>query len=150
MPKDGVTKPKFRIQAKNLFLTYPKCGEPKGDLLDHLKTFGPDVGYGVVARELHEDGSYHLHALVCFRTKYSTRDQRSFDWRGHHPNVQPARVVLDVANYVRKDKDFIEYGTLPDSATGRGADWESITNATDVASFMSLVKEQAPKVINIF
>lgn len=145
----AVSNPKFRFQAKNVFLTYPKCAEPKEDLLAHLQTLGPELGYGVVSHELHADGSDHLHALACFKTKYSTRDKRSFDWRGHHPNIQPARVVLDVANYVRKDKDFVEFGTLPDSATRGTADWESIANATTKSDFMTLVKEKAPKVIYV-
>jgi hypothetical protein len=136
----------FRFNARNVFLTYPKCAADKLDLLNHFKTFKPTVAYGIVSHELHEDGSDHLHALIGFVKKYSTRDQRSFDFRDHHPNIQSPRVLSDVADYVRKDGDFVEFGALP-IACGGTDKWKSIADSPDFASFMKNCKELSPKVI---
>lgn len=138
----------FRFNARNVFLTYPQCGGTTSeDLLAHFKTFIPPISYGLVSRELHADGSPHLHALFGWSKKYSTRDPRSFDFRNLHPNVQSPRVLSDVAAYVRKDGSFVEFGPVP-TAGGGGADkWRSIADATQFTDFMNLAKELAPKVL---
>lgn len=137
----------FRFNAKNVFLTYPKCSETKEDLREYFKTFEPPVAFGIIAHELHEDGTDHLHAVIGFKTKYSTRDQRSFDWRGFHPNIQSPRVLSDVISYVRKDGAVVEFGSIPNSNARGSANWESISNAASKSDFMSLVKTESPKVI---
>lgn len=97
------------------FLTYPQCPLPKETLMAHLKTLsGSEI---VVCRELHEDGSPHLHAYV----KLSEPVLRSvaptfFDVETYHGNYQPCRSWRAVNDYVKKDGDFIEYGISTESA----------------------------------
>lgn len=109
---------RYRLQAKQVFLTYPQCGVSKEELADHLMGLRETVRL-VVAQEKHEDGSPHLHAYVNFREKLRTTDSRFFDYQGHHPNVQPAQSPAAVVKYVQKDGDFIQ----------RGIDMEQFTQA---------------------
>lgn len=52
-----------------------------------------------------------------FQRKFRTRNVRyfdlQFDGRGFHPNVQAARDLQDVYNYVTKHGDFVEEGDKP-------------------------------------
>lgn len=60
----------FRLQAKNVFLTYPQIGEPISaeDAGIHLSAIaGPDRDYIAVAVALHQDGGHHLHVLLTFK-----------------------------------------------------------------------------------
>jgi len=91
----------FRLNCRNVFLTYPRCPiEPKqlGEFLQHLR---PAI-YIHVVREQHEDGTPHLHCLLQWVDKYNLRDERKFDFNGHHPNIQPARDVAAIDDYISK------------------------------------------------
>lgn len=91
----------FKLQAKNIFLTYPRCSLTKDELLVFLKTFNPVKV--VIGKELHADGTPHLHALLKLANRLTTRDERVFDLSGHHPNIQPCRNVTATERYVTKD-----------------------------------------------
>jgi len=56
---------KFRIQAKNYFLTYPHRSLTKDEALTQLQNISTPVNklFIRVSRELHEDGEPHLHVL---------------------------------------------------------------------------------------
>lgn len=97
---------KFRISTKKLFLTYPQCDVSKNDLLSYLKEKGHIVTY-YIGCEKHEDGNLHLHAAVHYSVKIDTRDERFFDYKGFHPNVQSARNWSSVCSYCSKGGDFI-------------------------------------------
>ncbi|XP_028098226.1 uncharacterized protein LOC114297948 [Camellia sinensis] len=109
---------RFRIQSKNIFLTYAQCSIPKERLLEKIRalftTRGPN--YVRVAHELHEDGQPHLHALVQFPYRFQTQDQRFFDVthdrnsRHFHSNVQRAYNHQNVLEYISKHGDYTEWG----------------------------------------
>lgn len=107
-------KRKFRLNAKNLFLTWPKNDADAGDVMNKiLERFGTDnVSYVCVSEELHEDGSPHLHALVCLKSPCNIRDASDLDvvGGGKHGNYQSTRKVSDVYKYVRKGGLFVEHG----------------------------------------
>ena len=51
----------FRLAAKHLFLTYPKCNlEPK-DALEQFNT-KLNIKEYIISQESHQDGDKHLHA----------------------------------------------------------------------------------------
>nr|AXX69972.1 truncated replication-associated protein [African cassava mosaic virus] len=54
--------PRFRIQAKNVFLTYPKCSIPKEHLLSFIQTLSlpSNPKFIKICRELHQNGEPHL------------------------------------------------------------------------------------------
>lgn len=105
---------KFRIDSKSWFLTYPKLDLGKEEALQLLllKLAGKPVQGAVVCRELHEDGTPHIHAYVLLEKQFSCKDVNFWDLNGHHGNYQKARNIKAVAKYIRKDGDFLEHGSL--------------------------------------
>lgn len=136
--------PGFRIQGKHFFLTYPRCDLPKEDLRTFLLSLYPEHGpHALVAREQHEDGSYHLHAAVTFERRIDCRDARRFDFLGHHPNLQRARSIQDVAEYISKDGDVT--GSLPEGNETRGGWSDIIDSSTTRGEFLQAVRRSYPR-----
>ena len=105
---------KFRIQSKSWFLTYPKLDKSKEEALALLKNKlagKPYVGM-VVCRELHEDGSPHIHAFVLLKDLFNCQNERFWDLDSHHGEYQKARDITAVAKYIKKDGDYIETASL--------------------------------------
>jgi len=98
----------FRLNAKNVFLTYPRCPVAPKTLGEHLSSLRA-TSFIQVSRERHEDGSYHLHALLQWVDKYNCRSERFFDFEQYHPNIQAVRNVGNVYEYINK--------ALPDNPT---------------------------------
>lgn len=110
----------FDLHSKNVYLTYPRCDIPKEEAIQQISTAVRDkpLSFIAVSHEHHIDGGDHLHALLCFDRKFRTRNERFFDLLGprgqrFHCNIQGARNVADVYQYVTKDGDFLEDGTKP-------------------------------------
>lgn len=104
----------FRIAAKNLFLTYPQCPIKCEEAATQLKaTFqNSSILYLHVVREKHEDGSPHLHVLICLEQKKSTTCASFADLVTEnsdgtttvfHGNYQCAKDPLSVKKYLEKD-----------------------------------------------
>ncbi|QCO93519.1 replication-associated protein [Gopherus associated circular DNA virus 5] len=150
--------PDFDLHAKHAFLTYPQCDIPAGDVLADLATIcGARWSFIAVGHELHEDGGDHLHALIAFKRKFRTRNERYFDLerggRRFHPNLQAARDLSDVYNYVTKDGDFVEQGDKPPCLLPPGQSRPSKRDAAfaaldaecdTVEDFMSALRERHP------
>lgn len=102
----------FRLQAKNLFLTYPRCTMEKELVRDNLKGyFKENIKWFVIAREDHEDGTPHIHIVVSLKEKAHIRKQEDLDKiTGSHGNYQAARNVMKCAKYAVKDQDYLEEG----------------------------------------
>nr|ABQ40205.1 RepA [Maize streak virus] len=105
----------FSHRNVNTFLTYPKCPE------------NPEIAcqmiwelvvrwiprYIVCAREAHKDGSLHLHALLQTEKPVRISDSRFFDINGFHPNIQSAKSVNRVRDYILKEPlAMFERGTF--------------------------------------
>lgn len=90
----------FRFNAKNAFLTYPHTDLP----LEHF--IGRSDKY-IIARELHQDGSAHVHCYLHFNHKVNTINQAFFDVEGRHPNIQACRSAAAVMAYVTKGCNYI-------------------------------------------
>jgi len=71
----------FRLQSKNLFLTFPQCETPLKQFAETITAFFAEytIEKGICCREEHEDGNHHLHAAICLRRKYNTRIASCFD-----------------------------------------------------------------------
>jgi len=128
----------FRFNAKNVFLTYPQCNLEKEFALEHFKIIFPNGFKHTIARERHADGGFHLHVLLCFNTKFSTRDERYFDIATHHPNIQPSRSVKNTNNYIKKDGDFIT--DIPETGG-----WLAALSASSREDFMEACKEASAR-----
>lgn len=111
-----------RKGAKGWFLTYPQCTATKEELLAALPSFSthPVVEW-VICRELHEDGSPHLHAFVKFGAKiFLDRAMNKFDFMGYHGNYQVAKSWAACSRYAKKDGDFIASFDTASAAQKRG------------------------------
>lgn len=104
-------EPKWRINAKNYFLTYSQCDYEPKDLMDYLLELEGDlIKWMVVAQELHEDGNPHLHVQIEYERARNLRNERHFDTDRYHPNVQGTRKLKKVGEYVTKGGDYVLYG----------------------------------------
>lgn len=138
---DGPSRP-FRLAARSVFLTYPRCSASGQELLDFLCGLEPTWVYATVGTEAHQDGTPHLHALVLFSKKRDIRNAKHFDWRGYHPNVQPTRSVPEAIAYVQKENCYVECGIRPLSKT---SNWSGVISCSDPASALSFVRENFPR-----
>jgi len=131
----------YNFNAKNCFATYPQsAGLTKARLLEFFKSVAETV-YVVVGEELHDDEGLHFHVLACWDSKVHRRDARWLDVDGFHPNIQVPRKISEVADYCKKDGDFVEEGELPKTKR----DWSVVVAAETRADMMLAVKEIAPR-----
>lgn len=111
---------RFRVRALRLFLTWPKVSQDAPDLgawSGFLRgVLSEDLSGGIVAREQHKDGDWHIHAFLEFRDRVTINDPRIYDYNGHHANIQSARSSAAVRKYITKDGDYESWGDiiLPD------------------------------------
>nr|ASU11082.1 replication associated protein [Tomato leaf curl New Delhi virus] len=151
---------KFRVNAKNVFLTFPKCPLPKETMLELLKNIEcpSDKLFIRVAQERHQDGSLHLHALIQFKGKAQFRNPRHFDVTHpnnssqFHPNFQGAKSSSDVKSYIEKDGDYIDWGVFQiDGRSARGGQQTAhdaaaeALNSGSVEAALDILREKLPK-----
>nr|QIJ32436.1 replication protein [Malvastrum yellow vein Honghe virus] len=151
---------KFLINAKNYFLTYPQCSLTKEEALSQLQNLNTPTNqkYIKICRELHKNGSPHLHVLVQFEGKYKCQNNRFFDLvsptrSAHfHPNIQGAKSSSDVKSYIHKDGDTLEWGEFQiDGRSARGGQqsandaYAKALNAGSKSEALNVIKELAPK-----
>lgn len=150
----------FRLQAKNLFITYPHCSLDKNTALDQIKLIqcSSNKKYIRVARELHENGEPHLHVLLQFEGKVQIYNPRHFDLiHPHtsavfHPNLQGAKSSTDVKRYIEKDGDYTEWGDFQiDGRSARGGQqtandaYAQALNTGNKQLALDTIRELAPK-----
>lgn len=99
----------FRLNARNIFLTYAQCSLDGNDLLLKLEQHEPTAVFIRVAAEQHEDGSPHLHALLRFPGKRDIRHADHFDFDGFHPKIEPCRNWKKSLNYLSKGGVFYDF-----------------------------------------
>lgn len=115
--KQEAVPKKFAIQAKTVFLTYPKSGCLRAqqvlDVVSALETQKVLRREGCVyAQEEHKDGTPHFHFLFKWDSEFRSRDAaKLFDVTddlgiNHHPNIQSARAPKKVQRYIEKVCDM--------------------------------------------
>ena len=104
MKKDTKEK-RFRLHSKSLFLTYPKANIPVEKAKEQLSKIliKNKISEFAIAKELHKDGSPHIHAWVKLTKKLDTINPRLLDLsdgeKTHHGEYENAK----------KDKSSMEY-----------------------------------------
>nr|CRL31558.1 replication associated protein (truncated) [Cotton leaf curl Burewala virus] len=151
---------RFKVQAKNYFITYPHCSLTKEEALSQIQAINTPSNkkYIKLCRELHEDGSHHLHVLIQFEGKFVCTNNRFFDLvsptrSAHfHPNIQGAKSSSDVKAYIDKDGDTLEWGEFQiDGRSARGGQqtandaYAAALNAGTKSEALRVIKELAPK-----
>lgn len=129
---------RWQLNAKRVFLTYPRCDIDRRIVFDKLKQLG--AIQVAVARELHQDGSFHLHCLAEWPGAVRTSNVRYFDIDGHHPNIQGCRDVRAVYAYITKaDSAFIGDFQFTDTSDY----YERLMRASDEGEFWDIAKSNA-------
>lgn len=101
----------FRLQAKTLYLTYPRCEVTAAECLNRIQEYFPELDWAVVGRELHQDGTPHLHCLIKLQQRYTTRRPSDLDaLAGKHGNYQACRNLRRCLEYVLKDGRYVQVG----------------------------------------
>nr|AGZ95035.1 replication associated protein [Tomato leaf curl Sudan virus] len=151
---------RFKINAKNYFLTYPHCSLSLSEALSQLQNLKTPVNklYIKICKELHENGEPHLHVLMQFEGKYQCTNNRFFDLvsttrSAHfHPNIKGAKSSSDVKSYIDKDGDTIEWGEFQiDGRAARGGQqsandaYAAALNTGSKSEALRIIKELAPK-----
>jgi len=111
--KDSSKKKKFRLQGKNLFLTYSQTdlALTREDILNQLSKLLCIKGY-LIAQELHQNGGTHFHVVVSLKKRCDIRNPKALDLlfnnKIYHGNYQVARNTNATKEYVLKtDKECI-------------------------------------------
>lgn len=115
-----------RFQGKKYFLTYPQCTLSKEEVSAFLQEHF-DVATFTVARELHQDGTPHIHACLLLSSSVNSTNIRLFDINGFHPNIKALKTLSDfqrVHKYCKKDGDYIS--NVEDKLTPRQALYKSL------------------------
>lgn len=112
------TTSSFRLNCQRLFLTYPRCDLPISDALQLLRS-KLDFEEYVIARELHQDGTPHLHVYLRRGEgkKFNIRSTTKLDLGQFHGNYQSVRSTAAVKKYVTKGNDF-DTNIPPDQLNG--------------------------------
>lgn len=116
----------FRLQGKQLLLTWPQCPMRKEAVMEIVKgKFAEENIICVcVCEEQHADGAPHLHACVILRTRCNIRgahtlDLVDVDGTVYHGDYRAARSSINALEYVRKGGNYCTYGEAPDDAKSR-------------------------------
>lgn len=96
----------FRLQARNLLLTYPNCDADPQQLLDFVRGI-LSVKHYSIGRERHESGEPHLHGFFQLERKCDLRGADCLDFLGFHGDYKAARKPDEAVKYTQKDGDFI-------------------------------------------
>ena len=135
----------FRIQSKQLFLTYAQCTLDGADVSNRLSNLL--APYGIicsrVGTEQHQDGGTHLHCYFKLNGRFETRNQRFFDLDGFHPNI--VSVIRDSKatwEYCGKDGNTIDVGTGPQDTVNK---WLAVVQAQTKEDAMAAALEASPK-----
>ncbi|AAB08932.1 replication-associated protein [Tomato leaf curl Karnataka virus] len=151
---------RFKLNAKNYFLTYPKCSLTKEEALSQFLNLQTPTSkkFIRICRELHEDGTPHLHVLIQFEGKFQCKNNRFFDLTSptrsahFHPNIQGAKSSSDVKTYMEKDGDILDHGVFQvDGRSARGGcqsandAYAEAINAGSKIEALNILREKAPK-----
>lgn len=93
----------FRLQGRNIFLTYPQCSEDPADLLDWLLIKCPNAIKIRTCQEKHQDGNPHLHAIIKSSKKIDIKNANYFDYVGKHPSIEKVKDFRKAWNYIGKE-----------------------------------------------
>lgn len=142
----------FRLNAKNIFLTYPKAHESETlELIKSriLKEF-PVIVYYIIACELHQDGTPHFHMVICIpnRVDYKGDSGRRclvklVQTHGDSGDFQTCRNINDCITYCKKDGTFIEHGIPP--VENRSSGFALALQADNVDAGMEIIIAQHPR-----
>lgn len=108
-------KKQFRINARQLFLTYPQCTTSREVAVSRIQEsplFKDNLEWVIVSQELHQDGNTHLHVGIRLKEKKLFSSVSFADFiGGQHGNYQAMKNMKKCVAYITKaDASFIAHG----------------------------------------
>lgn len=141
----------FEINAKNFFITIPQSGETtKEQVQTVLKSF-THYKSSIIAKELHQDGSPHIHVLVIFSRPIHIRSSTYFDRLANkHANIGSVRRFKACVTYAKKARDFITDNWEEDTTTSSNSRptnevYNLIAAATTKQEAMDILFRESPR-----
>jgi len=102
----------FKFDSATCFLTYAQSDLSIDQVYQFLQSIKP-VTWARICKENHADGGTHIHAVARWSTRVQSRNSRFLDIGSQHPNIQTIRSIKHALNYVAKDGEFEDFGTVP-------------------------------------
>ena len=105
----------FRMSAIKFFLTYKGKNEETGQKIgkQDLKNFilkNPNennsiinVQEYIISQQMYDSGQPHFHALISYSRRKEVTNQGHYDYLGIHPNIQTARNMKAILEYLYKE-----------------------------------------------
>nr|QKV51194.1 putative replication associated protein [Crucivirus sp.] len=134
---------KFRLQSKNLVLTWPKCYTSREQVREKCELhFAGNIRGYAIAQEAHKDGTPHIHVSMMLKERIDTKYENELDvLAGQHGNYQSARSLKKWTNYVLKsDVNAIKFGDILDDET-----WTTILQSSTVKEMWENLVKNKPR-----
>lgn len=129
----------FRIQGKELFITYSQTDGKHKDLLDFLDSKLNIEDY-IIAKEKHEKEGTHFHVYLNLATRCNITNCRYLDWIGHHPKIEICKSSSKVIRYTKKDGNYITNLSIQVYSRSR-----NLAKEGKWREAINLIIEEAPK-----
>lgn len=100
-------KKSYRLSCKHLLLTYPRLDKTKEQVLGALMEKKLSIKDYIVARELHNDGTPHIHVYLKLNLRVNYKDPHCLDIFGKHGSYESVRSIKAIYKYLVKGGDFI-------------------------------------------
>nr|ABQ14477.1 AC1 [Squash leaf curl virus] len=147
----------FRLTARNIFLTYPRCDVPKEEVLGELRILSVVSGkpnYVRVAREEHSDGAPALTRLKQLSGKSNNKELGIFPTNTQrrsarfHPKIRAPKETNAGKNYITKEGDYWQSGQYKvsgGSKSNRDDVYHNAVNAGSAGEALDIIKAGDPK-----
>ncbi len=146
----------FRLNAKQLFLTYSHCLIPKERVLELLEEKLGDIVEYVVASEKHKSGQPHIHCYIKLPRKINVRNASFFDLLdpmtgltviAKHPEsaYQGCRSPKAVWDYCIKDGKYVTNMQAPPHKNNVYAEALDRAKSGDVIGAMAHLRKGDPR-----
>lgn len=144
----------MEIYAKNFLLTYPRCELHPEYVLQSLLSLqqSANLVWAKVVQEEHEDGGYHIHAVLGYDKRLRVRDSNYFDIYfddvTYHGNYQACKSVGASLKYIGKDIILsAEHGEIPsEGKSGKTSAYAlAMETAKSAEDYYQIIRANAPR-----
>ncbi len=141
----------YRLSAKRLFLTYPRCTVEKALVCQRAQLhWRGDLESVVIAQEKHQDGGLHLHVLIILKNALDTTDPHFADFLvEQHGSYEAVRNLKKTLRYMTKeDENIFTYQiTIQDILNGKGSKAGIIARMIQSGSTLEMVDIEFPEFV---
>ncbi len=106
--EDATSMVSGQLRGTSLFLTFPQCDHDMAQTLEDIVSMF-NVKFAVVAKELHKDGTPHLHCVIKLKKRARIQFKDLDKIVGKRGNYQSARNIDKCLKYVSKDGEWVQY-----------------------------------------